>query len=45
MTLANFFGWGVEHYKEKCVKKNLRKFLRKIFLEFFKVKNWSITVT
>ena len=42
---ANFFGQYVEHSQEVCVKKILRKFLRHIFLEFFKVKNWSVTVT
>jgi hypothetical protein len=42
---ANFFGQYVEHSQEVCVKKILWKFLRHIFLEFFKVKNWSVTVT
>ena len=40
-----FFCWACTTLPRKMCKKNLRKFLRKIFLEFFKVKNWSITVT
>ena len=45
MKLANFFGQGVEHSQELCVKKILRKFLRNFSVEFLKVKNWSVIVT
>ena len=45
MTLwANFFARGVEQYQELCVKKILRKFLRKFFLEPFKVKIFLVIV-
>ena len=43
--LENFFAQCVEHYKELCVKKILRKFFRIFFLECFKVKILSVVVT
>ena len=45
MKWVNFFAQGVEHSQEFCGKKIFTKIFTKIFLEFFKVKNLSVTVT
>ena len=45
MEVKNIFAGGRKYAQKICEKKILRKFLRKFFLEPFKVKNLIVIVT